>query len=146
MNEPSLERLRVAKPCPAAWNDMAGDDRVRFCGLCRRDVYNLSALTTAEALDLLRSRSEGICGLLYRRKDGTVITADCPVGKRAALARASRRLVGTAAALLLVFGGRFLTPQFKQRCHDLRRNPAATALTDKEEEEREMLRSLGYLS
>src|SRR6516162_8887116 len=40
-------RLRVASPCPADWNAMQGDDRVRFCGQCEKNVYNLSAMTHA---------------------------------------------------------------------------------------------------
>jgi len=27
----SLSNLRIASPCPADWNKMAGDERVRHC-------------------------------------------------------------------------------------------------------------------
>jgi hypothetical protein len=39
-----LDRIRIASPCKVSWDEMAGDDRVRFCGHCAKDVYDLSAL------------------------------------------------------------------------------------------------------
>jgi hypothetical protein len=89
---------------------MSGDDRARFCADCKLHVYNLSAMSREEALDLI-SRTEGrLCIRLYRRPDGTVLTRDCPVGLRAVrlrTARAARRVAAAIALLLtggLVFG------------------------------------------
>ena len=79
---PLLEDVRVASPCTASWEAMSGDERVRFCGQCGKNVYNLSALPRAEAERLLAEREGSICVRLYKRADGTVITADCPVGVR----------------------------------------------------------------
>ena len=75
-----LNNLRIASPCPASWHAMRGDDRVRFCDSCSKSVYNLSDLTAAEATALIRESEGGLCLRLYRRADGTVLTADCPVG------------------------------------------------------------------
>jgi hypothetical protein len=83
MPERPLEELRIARPCPARWDDMQGDDRVRFCGSCQKNVYNLSALSRAEAMRLVAEHEGRLCALLYRRPDGTVLAADCPVGRRA---------------------------------------------------------------
>jgi hypothetical protein len=90
-----LDDVRIASPCPANWDDMVGDDRVRFCGQCTKNVYNLSAMPRAEAEALLREgerrdaqQGAGMCVRLYRRADGTVLTADCPDGVR----RKKRRL------------------------------------------------------
>src|SRR5262249_46221013 len=58
---------------------MEGDDRVRFCGRCRKNVYNLSEMTEAEAQRLLVDKEGRLCARLYRRRDGTVLTKDCPV-------------------------------------------------------------------
>ena len=149
MSTPSLDRLRVATPCPASWESMQGDARVRFCALCRRNVYNLSALSQVEALALLARHSEGICGLLYRRADGTVLTADCPVGVRTRLARRLRRVAALAAGLLLAFGGRFLTGPTKQRIDRLRVTsppPPASGMSAAQAKELEQLiGSLGYV-
>ncbi len=35
-----LENVRIASPCSASWDDMVGDERVRFCGQCTKNVYN----------------------------------------------------------------------------------------------------------
>ena len=84
---------------------MSGDDKVRFCGLCNLNVYNISAMTGAEAEQLI-VRTEGrLCAKLYRRTDGTIITADCPVGWRALKRRASFVAGATLSALLSLFGG-----------------------------------------
>jgi len=150
--EALLRKIRVARPCPTSWSDMAGDGRVRFCGLCRKNVYNFSALTSQEALELLQSRAGTICGLLYRRTDGTIITSDCPVGRQIVMARLGRRLLATAAGLLLSLGGRLLTPDFKARVTATRiAASAATStaqhppLTPDQAEARQLLGSLGYI-
>jgi hypothetical protein len=79
---PMLEDVRVASPCSANWDAMTGDDRVRHCGSCNKSVFNLSAMNRSEAEALLQSVNESICVRLYRRADGTVMTADCPVGAK----------------------------------------------------------------
>ena len=75
---------------------MEGDDRVRFCGECRKNVYNLSALPRAEAERLLQEREGNLCVRLYKRADGTVMTTDCPVAVRRLRVR---RIVGMTAGL-----------------------------------------------
>jgi hypothetical protein len=59
---------------------MTGTDRVRFCGECGQHVYNLSGMTAEQATDLLRQTGGELCVRFYRRRDGTMLTADCPVG------------------------------------------------------------------
>ncbi len=92
--------LHIASPCPASWHAMRGDDRVRFCDSCSKSVYNLSDLTAAEASDLIRESEGRLCVRLYRRADGTVLTADCPVGLRHAL---RRRLLRLATVGVVIF-------------------------------------------
>jgi hypothetical protein len=103
-----LDRLRIATPCPIGWEQMDGSDRVRFCGHCQLNVYNLSALTQEEAETLLAASEGKICARLFRRADGTVITKDCPVGLRALRRRISQRAALVFATLagisVAVFG------------------------------------------
>jgi hypothetical protein len=74
--------------------------RVRFCGQCNLNVYNLSGMTRDEAESLI-ARNEGrLCVRFYKRRDGSIITQDCPVGLRAVHARASYWLKAVAAAVL----------------------------------------------
>ncbi len=88
---PVLQNIEVAAPCSADWNDMTGDDRVRFCGDCKLNVYNLSAMTEDQIVGLIRETEGRLCGRFYRRPDGTILTQDCPKGIRAIV---RRRLVG----------------------------------------------------
>lgn len=95
---PILDDIRVASPCNASWDAMDGDDRVRFCGDCKKNVYNLSAMTRDEAEALITEREGKICARFYRRKDGTVLTTDCSVGARRK--RNQRIAIGIGAGLL----------------------------------------------
>jgi hypothetical protein len=72
-----LSRLRIASPCEEPWNAMVGDERVRRCTRCERDVYNLSGFTAAAAEALLAQPGEAPCVQFYRRRDGTIMTSDC---------------------------------------------------------------------
>lgn len=80
----ALENVRVARPCKADWNRMDGDERVRFCQSCAKNVYNLSAMSKAEG-QMLIERNEGhLCVRYFQRADGTILTSDCPVAVRTA--------------------------------------------------------------
>ena len=51
-----LEVIDIPDPCPVDWNDMRGDERVRFCRHCALHVYNLSAMTRDAAERLVAER------------------------------------------------------------------------------------------
>src|SRR3954470_21286957 len=104
MRLPVLDNLRIATPCNADWDDMVGDARVRFCGKCEKNVYDLSAMTRADAESLVREKEGRLCVRFYQRADGTVLPADCPAGVRKQ--RLRRRiwasLSGAAASVMMV--------------------------------------------
>ena len=108
MKTDNLDRLRVAAPCPTSWEQMSGNERVRYCGLCNLNVYNIAELTRKEATALVSGTEGHFCARLFRRSDGTVITRDCPVGLRAIrrrVARATGAVFATLVALSsAVFG------------------------------------------
>lgn len=95
-----LERVYVASPCDASWDSMEGNERLRNCGDCSRQVFNLSDMTRVEAEAFLRENGTSQCLRFYRRKDGTIMTDDCPVGLRK-IRNAARRIRQVAA---LFFG------------------------------------------
>lgn len=110
---PSLDvinSLTIASPCPASWNAMPGDDRARFCGQCEQHVYNIAAMTTTEVESLIRRTEGHFCAQLYRRRDGTVLTADCPVGAKALAAMRVRRMLTLAVVGLGFLFAFFLRP------------------------------------
>ena len=97
----ALHRLQIASPCTASWEQMAGDERVRHCGGCDKNVFNLSAMPEAEAASLLaEQRAGGVCVRFYRRADGTVMTSDCGAPSAGSDA-AWRTLPGLATAAML---------------------------------------------
>jgi hypothetical protein len=101
---PILEGMRVASPCSAEWDDMIGDDRVRFCGSCAKNVYNLSAMPRGEAEALVTEHEGSVCVRFFRRADGTVLTADCPVGVRRRRLRRVVAVVAGAGAMAMAAG------------------------------------------
>jgi hypothetical protein len=81
-----VDRIEIQTPCSVPWDSMYGDERIRHCGSCRKNVYNVAELTRAQALELIASR-EPVCLRIYRRPDGTVVTNDCWSRLRAARRR-----------------------------------------------------------
>jgi hypothetical protein len=79
----ALDRVIIAAPCPVSWDSMLGDDRVRHCSGCSRNVYNVSDMTQAEAQRFFQENGSSQCVTLYRRADGKVMTDNCPRGLRA---------------------------------------------------------------
>lgn len=94
-----LRNLKVASPCSADWNGMYGDERKRFCGECKLNVYNLSGMTKYDAENLLRNSEGRLCVRYFQRPDGSVITQDCPVG----WAKVRQRLSVFATAAFALF-------------------------------------------
>lgn len=94
----ALHRIEIAKPCTASWDKMKGDLRVRHCGDCNKNVFNLSAMPEAEAAALVAANTRGeLCVRFYRRQDGTVMTSDCGSSPRAAVRQAWRKVPGMAS-------------------------------------------------
>jgi hypothetical protein len=100
-----LDRVRVASPCKADWAQMIGTDRVRFCGQCNLNVYNLSSMTKMQAESLIADTEGRLCVRFYRRADGSILTRDCPVGLRAIRRRLSYLAKAASAAVLSFFAG-----------------------------------------
>ncbi len=102
---PLLESIRIASPCSADWSAMVGDDRVRHCGECQQNVFNLSVLTREEAEQLVREHTGRQCVRFFRRADGTILTADCPVGLARIRQRVARlAVISLAAAASFLIG------------------------------------------
>jgi len=104
MDLPVLESLRVASPCTASWDEMRGSETVRFCAQCGKNVYFLSGMTREAAEAAIREQEGALCARLYRQRDGTLLTADCPVGK-SRLRRALLLQVGLVAGVFLAIPG-----------------------------------------
>lgn len=87
---------------------MCGDDRVRRCVECGRDVYDLSAMRADEAVQLIAERGGRHSLRLYRREDGKVLTDDCPLGLRQR--RVRRAVIASTVGVMGTAFGAALEP------------------------------------
>lgn len=99
MARDAVDQIEIASPCTVSWSSMRGDDRVRFCGQCRQNVYNVEGFGRAQARRLVAESEGRLCVRILRRPDGTVVTAYCWTRLRAARRRG---MVPFVAMLLVV--------------------------------------------
>jgi len=99
MSEKSyLDSIKSPLPCSKDWNEMNGDELVRFCQSCEKDVYNLSAMPRSEARKLVARNAGKICVRYVRLPNGKVQTADTKLYK--ITRNASRLAAGVIGATL----------------------------------------------
>lgn len=105
--------LNIAEPCTEKWDEMSGDARRRFCGVCSKHVHNLSALTRDEAnalIDGVRSGGPTPCVTYVYGPDDRIVFAGEPIPKPMQVFRevprgqrhGIRRLLATAAFIPLL--------------------------------------------
>lgn len=94
----NLNVLEVPNPCPVPWESMEGDDRVRLCRKCVKQVYHLSNMTRAEAEKIITESEGSLCVQFWRRADGTVVTQDCALVR---VAKQAGNAVGLAVMSVL---------------------------------------------
>ena len=105
-----LDRITIETRCDVEWDTMkpvdpTGADRVRHCGECRLNVFNLSEMTRAEAEAVLESgfaTGQRVCTQFIRRKDGTILTADCLTARERIRSRTRRVRVAAAALMAMI--------------------------------------------
>lgn len=100
----ALSEVKLAFHCPADWKTMSGDERVRHCSLCERNVYNISGMSRDEAVKFIEGTGGKVCLRFYRRADGTILTQPCGAIKRRLFkARVLISTFATAIGLVVVF-------------------------------------------
>jgi len=100
--------LIVSSPCPTTWEQLVGNDRVRYCGQCALNVYNLAIMSSAEIERLVHQTGGRLCGRLYVRPDRTATLRDCPTARSSLLRRRLHQAVAGLALVLLGLGCRSL--------------------------------------
>ena len=110
-----LDNIRIASPCSADWNAMAGDERKRFCGDCKLSVYNLSGMTRYDAENLLRLSEGRLCVRYFKRPDGTILTKDCPVGCGKVKQRVKFITAATFSLIVSLLGTFFVISSFRRQ-------------------------------
>jgi hypothetical protein len=66
-----IDSVRVGSPCTEDWDEMVGNEKVRFCTHCAKDVNNLSEMTRKDALKLVRRSGGNLC-IRYRQHPETM--------------------------------------------------------------------------
>lgn len=56
-----IDTIEVKSPCSESWDEMQGNDQVRFCSHCAKSVNNLSEMTRREAVRLIRASGGDLC-------------------------------------------------------------------------------------
>ncbi len=55
------EAIKVKSPCSESWEQMAGNEQVRFCSHCAKDVNDVSTMTRRDAMRLVRRSNGNLC-------------------------------------------------------------------------------------
>lgn len=77
-----VSKYKLAATCDSDWNSLIGTSRCRFCSTCSLNVYDCSNMDQAEVDQLVLQKENKQSFILYKRKDGRFLTADCPVGQK----------------------------------------------------------------
>ena len=128
----SLADIRIASPCPADWEKMIGDERVRHCSECNLNVYNFSAMTEREISQLISANpGRRLCSRFYRRADGMILTQDCPWSLRIMARKASRiaSAVLTTLMSVTVAAAKTKSPKPTCECRQIEQKDSGIKLT-----------------
>lgn len=98
-----VDKVTVAAPCPASWEEMQGSEQKRYCDGCKMHVYNLSDMTRRDAERLLQTHEGRLCIRYGRRPDGKVVTDNCPPPLRPVRKLLFKRWAAVASFGLLLF-------------------------------------------
>jgi len=109
-----LNNLKIASPCSQDWDAMIGDNRKRYCGECKLNVFNLSGMSRTEAENLLLNAEGRVCVRYYKRADGSVITENCPVGWAKVKQRTRAYMTAMASLIFSFFGALGLVGAFSK--------------------------------
>ncbi len=69
-----LDSIKVESPCSESWEEMRGNEQIRFCSHCAKNVHNLSEMTRKQARKIVAASNGGICVRYVRRPDGRIQT------------------------------------------------------------------------
>jgi hypothetical protein len=71
-----LDLVRIPTPCEKLWDEMLGDEKIRHCIYCDKDVHNLSEISSKEAEKLIFKSKGRVCVRMTRDESGKIVTSD----------------------------------------------------------------------
>jgi hypothetical protein len=105
---------KKATPCKALWEEMVGNQCIRFCHTCKLNVYQLKSLEKEEALDLMETVEGHASEPFYTRSDGTLLTQDCPLKS---ISSTKKRPFGSVAIFSLLLALLAIWGAFRSEVH-----------------------------
>lgn len=94
-----IESIKVEKPCSQDWDTMHGNDQVRFCDHCSKNVNDLSTITVKQARKLVLRSGGDLC-VRYRYEKGKGVPIFGP--QVAKLARRTGAAAGVLGASIML--------------------------------------------
>jgi hypothetical protein len=105
MSQPNEPAIQIRTPCPKRWEELAGDERRRFCSECSLHVHNSAALTQSQARALVADAQGRVCMRVEYDAQGA------PIHRETRASRLVRWALASGAALLAACqGGRESAP------------------------------------
>jgi hypothetical protein len=102
-----LSRMTIQDPCSMDWDGMRGDEHARHCASCGKHVFDLTAMTSDQAAEVLHEQDGQICARVFERADGTLVISECqtlaPPAPRPWQFRI-RTIMGLIAGCAVLFG------------------------------------------
>lgn len=95
-----LRSLSIKTPCSARWEEMRGNEQVRFCQHCDLNVTDISHLTPQAAISLVLRSGGSVCLRIHRDPAGEVVTRSAPQRLHVITRRASRIAAGAFTAVM----------------------------------------------
>jgi len=73
MKKNFLDSIDVKSPCNESWEEMTGNDEVRFCSHCAKNVHNISAMTRPKAEKLIKNANGNLCVRYVKNPVGKIV-------------------------------------------------------------------------
>lgn len=74
-----IDSVSVASPCGENWDAMKGNEQIRFCSHCAKDVTNISEMSAAEARRFVLRSKGSICIRVIKDTRGRTISVERPL-------------------------------------------------------------------
>ena len=97
-----LEAPEIKTPCSENWENMAGDDKRRFCDNCQKDVHNLSAMPQKQAQKLLETAKTELCVRYSLDDSGQVLSLPSRINRFQSFFKHSARVAAATVVALIM--------------------------------------------
>lgn len=119
------EQLKIKNPCSANWDQMIGNEWVRFCEHCQLTVNDLTPLTPKRVRRLIANSKGRLCVRYRISREGTPTLKGVPQQLHQIRKRVSKLAAGAFTTMLSIS-----STTFQPTIHNLRQLPMALKQSD----------------